>query len=590
VVEIQPGNIFCGVAPGFPAPPCNGSFQPGTSITLTAQSAPDSIFLGWGGACSGSALTCTLTMTQHTIVTAEFLGPRQLGVNLISTENGGGTVQIQPGNIFCGVAPGFPAPSCNGSFQPGTSVTLTAQFAPDSIFLGWGGACSGNALTCTLTMTQHTIVTAEFLGPRQLGVNLISTENGGGTVQIQPGNIFCGVAPGFPAPPCNGSFQPGTSVTLTAQFAPDSIFLGWGGACSGNALTCTLTMTQHTIVTAEFLGPRQLGLTVNSVNNGEGSVSDGGALSCAVAAGAPPQFCPASYTPGAMVTLTATPAPGSQLTGWSGACTGTLLTCTLTMSQHLLVSASFEPVPGATPVGNDVPVSPPDQSGASPVALTFENVTQAGITSLTTSTPPPGGPAPPDGFGLGDPPTYYDLNTTAVHAGIIRICIDYTGVSYANELDLKLLHFESGKWVDITTSLDTVADVICGESTSLSPFLIGQAAVPVAIDIEPGRFPNRINLRSKGKVTTAIFSTPSFDATAIDPASVTLAEASVRTKKTGRTMAAVKDVDRDGLGDLVVQIDTTELALVVGDSIAVLEGSTFDGRLVRGTDSVMVVR
>jgi hypothetical protein len=40
----------------------------------------------------------------------------------------------------------------------------------------------------------------------------------------------------------------------------------------------------------------------------------------------------------------------------------------------------------------------------------------------------------------------------------------------------------------------------------------------------------------------------------------------------------------------VVQIDTTELALVVGDSIAVLEGSTFDGRLVRGTDSVMVVR
>ena len=122
-------------------------------------------------------------MTQHQLVTAEFLGPRLLAVNLISTENGGGSVQIVPSGAVCGVGPGFPAFPCNGSFKPGTPVQLTAVEAPDSVFVGWGGACTGTG-TCIVSMTQHQVVTAEFLGPRLLAVNLISTENGGGSVQI----------------------------------------------------------------------------------------------------------------------------------------------------------------------------------------------------------------------------------------------------------------------------------------------------------------------------------------------------------------------------------------------------------------------
>ena len=42
-----------------------------------------------------------------------------------------------------------------------------------------------------------------------------------------------------------------------------------------------------------------------------------------------------------MVTLTVTPDPGSQFSGWSGACTGTALKCKLTMSQSRSVKASF---------------------------------------------------------------------------------------------------------------------------------------------------------------------------------------------------------------------------------------------------------
>ena len=162
---------------------------------------------------------------------------------LVSTENGGGSVQIVPSGAVCGVAPGFPPSPCNGSFKPGTPVQLTATAAPDSVFVGWGGACTGTG-TCIVSMTQHQIVTAAFLGPRLLAVSLMSTENGGGSVQIVPSGAVCGVAPGFPPFPCNGSFKPGTPVQLTAIAAPDSVFVGWGGACTGTG-TCIVSMTQH---------------------------------------------------------------------------------------------------------------------------------------------------------------------------------------------------------------------------------------------------------------------------------------------------------------------------------------------------------
>jgi hypothetical protein len=45
----------------------------------------------------------------------------------------------------------------------------------------------------------------------------------------------------------------------------------------------------------------------------------------------------------AEVTLTATPDAGQQLTGWSGACEGTSLTCSVVMGEDLDVAATFEP-------------------------------------------------------------------------------------------------------------------------------------------------------------------------------------------------------------------------------------------------------
>ncbi|HXB69622.1 MAG TPA: hypothetical protein VNY05_15330 [Candidatus Acidoferrales bacterium] len=54
------------------------------------------------------------------------------------------------------------------------------------------------------------------------------------------------------ANPAGSSFAVGTVVTLTATPDPGQPWVGWGGACSGTATTCSLTMSSDKSVTANF--------------------------------------------------------------------------------------------------------------------------------------------------------------------------------------------------------------------------------------------------------------------------------------------------------------------------------------------------
>jgi hypothetical protein len=117
-------------------------------------------------------------------------------------------------------------------------------------------------------------------------------------------------------------------------------------------------------------------------------------------------------------------------------------------------------------------------------------------------------------------------------------------------------------------------------------------AIDVEIDIKPGSFPNSINLKSKGKVPVAIFSTPEFDATTIDPGTVTLAGAGVAVKgkgKRNRLMASFEDKNNDGRMDLVVHVCTQALQISKSDRHAVLEGKTYDNIPIIGSDSIRIV-
>ncbi|HKP37368.1 MAG TPA: PKD domain-containing protein [Pyrinomonadaceae bacterium] len=130
---------------------------------------------------------------------------------------------------------------------------------------------------------------------------------------------------------------------------------------------------------------------------------------------------------------------------------------------------SVPEVPINTPPGASVPVTTVDSTtGTTPVNLTFDNVTTAGATTLTTSS---GGPAIPNAFALGDPPIFYNIETTATFAGSINICIDFSAASFPPGSNLRLLHFDGTSWVDVTSSPPS-GNIICGSVTSLSPFTV----------------------------------------------------------------------------------------------------------------------
>jgi hypothetical protein len=89
--------------------------------------------------------------------------------------------------------------------------------------------------------------------------------------------------------------------------------------------------------------------------------------------------------------------------------------------------------------------------------------------------------------------------------------------------------------------------------------------------------PNTINACLRLPVPVVIFSSPTFDATKVDPSSVTLADGSVLTvviKGTPIPLATTLfDVNHDGLPDLTLLIDIRTMTLSASTTSVILEGT-----------------
>jgi len=227
-VTSTPAGISCGAA-------CSAQFTAGTIVTLTATPLSGATFTGWGGDCTGSGSTCIVTMDKGRVATATFTSPvtSSLTVSKLLTNNGNGTVTSTPSGINCGSV-------CKFGFNPGDTVTLIATPNANSGFTGWGGACSGIG-TCAVTIGSGTTAVSAAFSSYSLSVSKAGT--GTGTVTGASG-ISCGAM-------CSKGFPPDTIVTLSASPLPGSVFVGWGGACSGTD-TCTVTMNANQSVTARF--------------------------------------------------------------------------------------------------------------------------------------------------------------------------------------------------------------------------------------------------------------------------------------------------------------------------------------------------
>jgi PKD repeat protein len=323
VATTGPGTV---TAPGVSCPgDCGETYAAGTVVTLTATptvGGAGAFFAGWGGDCSGTAPTCSVTMDQARSVSARFQTTAPTAAPVTVTVVGPGTGTVSGPGIAC-------APDCTENLAIGTPVTLTATPTGGSGFAGWAGGCTGTALSCSFVVSGPTNVTATFNPPAPTFVLTVALA-GAGTGTVTGTGINC---PGD----CTEAFSAGTPVTLTATATGGSSFAGWtGGGCTGTG-TCTTTISAPTTVTATFTPPAPtFPLTVTLAGAGTGTVTGPG-INC-------PGDCTESYPAGTPVALTATPTGGSAFAGWSGDCTGTGA-CNLTMgaapSQN--VTATFTP-------------------------------------------------------------------------------------------------------------------------------------------------------------------------------------------------------------------------------------------------------
>ena len=82
---------------------------------------------------------------------------RRFDLAVASAGDGRGTVTSSPDGIACGT-------ECTAPYAEGTTVTLIATAADDSVFTGWSGCDASEDTTCTVTMTGDREVTATFVG------------------------------------------------------------------------------------------------------------------------------------------------------------------------------------------------------------------------------------------------------------------------------------------------------------------------------------------------------------------------------------------------------------------------------------------
>lgn len=155
------------------------------------------------------------------------------------------------------------------------------------------------------------------------------------------------------------------------------------------------------------------------------------------------------------------------------------------------------------------------------------------------------------------------------------------------------------KWNDFNQTETTPGyvvefDGVCTEEAVLD--------ILILLKLTQGEGPRNINMKSRGKIAAAVLSVADsgvgdgFDATTIDPETVTLGDgsdpdASVAGNKHGKLMVSWPDLDEDGLHDALFHFNTQDLmeaGLTLATTELVLLGMTTGGVEFSGSDAVAV--
>jgi uncharacterized repeat protein (TIGR02543 family) len=282
-------SLTGGIVTVNPAPGSDGSYAKNAKVIFTATPAAGYRFDHWGGDSSGTTNSIIVTFSSDKSIAVVFVKT----YNLVAIASPG-----QGGSISNG----------SGTYDEGTTVTLTATPAAGYRFDHWEGSVNSNSTSITITMNADKTVVAVFIKTYTLTVTI--NPAGGGSVS-----------------PGGGTFDTGSNLTLTATPALGYRFDHWEGAATGNASSVSVIMDANKNVTAIFIKIYTLTVTINP--------AEGGSISTVNS----------TYDAGSEVTITATPATGYVFDHWEGDVTSTDATITITMDSDKHFTAVFIPSP-----------------------------------------------------------------------------------------------------------------------------------------------------------------------------------------------------------------------------------------------------
>ncbi|MGL1884989.1 MAG: InlB B-repeat-containing protein, partial [Reichenbachiella sp.] len=317
-----------------------GTYDAGTTVSLTATAASGWSFSNWSGAASGSSNPLSISMDSDKSVSAVFtegdiVGPPPTGdYDHNFTASGlsssfysiAGNLSTSKGTVNYA---GLTLTQClkiesstSISFLTSAEGTLTLVFND-----GWNGnfkidgndnSVSSGILTVTLSAGNHTLTKGDSGNLYFMSLDL---GDGGSTTYYALSTTINGQGSIDPA---NGSFESGTSVAMTATPASGWQFDNWSGGSTTNP--ANVLMDDDKNITANFsqiiTGTTY---TLSTSVIGQGSISGGG-----------------TYNEGTSVSLTAHAASGYAFTGWSGAASGSSNPVSVTMSSNKSITANFE--------------------------------------------------------------------------------------------------------------------------------------------------------------------------------------------------------------------------------------------------------
>lgn len=310
-----------------------GSFNAGTSVTVTARANTGYTFVEWtenGSRISTSTnIQFTLNGNRNLVANFRAIPASQFAVQLSSNPAAGGTTDGE------------------GAYASGSSITVSSLANTGYTFINWTDQTNGAVLSTSPNYTFALSINRSLIANFSINTYSLTTNAVNGTV---------GKAPDL------ARYNHGNSVVITATPATGYVFSSWSGDATGITNPLTVSMTGNKNITANFtaIPANTYTLSVNAVNGSVTKVAD-----------------QPTYTSGSTVVLTATAASGYSFSSWSGDAAGSVNPLTVTMNANKNITANFIPLPAVGPAAVNL------GTAGDFVILTKSGISTTGVTSIT---------------------------------------------------------------------------------------------------------------------------------------------------------------------------------------------------------------